>query len=331
MPCYNAAATLPETLASLARQTQLDFELVAVDDGSTDATPAILQAWQTGSRQLTLVYQPHAGIVPALQAGLAACRGAYIARLDADDLCLPERLQRQKEYLDIHPEIDLVACRVAGYPPESLREGLRLYLAWQNSLLDDAAIRREMFVESPFVHPSVMFRRAAAARAGGYREAGWAEDYDLWLRLYLNGSRFARLPETLLHWRDRPERLTRTDPRYSFENFLRAKAAYLMPGPLHDREMIFIWGAGTVGRRLGRELIRLGAPVTAWFDVDPRKVGSTRFGRPILAGSDLPEAWRQAARPVLLAAVGTRNARPIVRARLAGYGLIEGQDWWFAA
>jgi glycosyltransferase involved in cell wall biosynthesis len=335
MPCYNAAATLPQALHSLARQTLQAFELVIVDDGSTDGAPEILSSWAAGGLRpglrLNLVYQPHAGIVPALRRGLAACCGDYVARMDTDDLCQPERLRLQRDYLDAHPDIDLVACRTGGFPQAGMRDGMRRYLDWQNALLNDADLRREMFVESPFVHPSVMFRRAAVERVGGYCEPGWAEDYDLWLRMYIAGSGFGRLPETLLLWRDRPERLTRTDPRYSLENFLRAKAFYLLQGPLKDRDPVFIWGAGTAGRRLGRELIRLGAPVQAYFDIDPRKVGGSRFGRRILAGEDLPGMWRAADRPALLAAVGTRGARPIVRARLAGFGLAEGADWWFAA
>jgi hypothetical protein len=251
--------------------------------------------------------------------------------MDADDLCRPERFRLQAGYLKTHPEISVLGCRVAGYPPGQVREGFRIYLEWLNALLEDEDIRRELFVESPLVHPSVVYRRGAVLRAGGYQEHGWPEDYDLWLRLYLDGARFARLPKVLLDWRDDPERLTRTDPRYSLENFLRLKAHYLARGPLSGRDALFIWGAGMVGRRISKHLLRQGLPLQAFFDVDSRKIGRTRRGYPILPPGDLPTWWARFERPALLAAVGARGARPLIRPRLNALGLVEGCDWWFAA
>lgn len=85
MPCYNAADTLPEALQSLSAQTWHDFEIIAVDDGSTDATPLVLRDWARKERRLRLLSQPHQGIIAALNAGLEQCQGQYIARMDADD------------------------------------------------------------------------------------------------------------------------------------------------------------------------------------------------------------------------------------------------------
>jgi glycosyltransferase involved in cell wall biosynthesis len=331
MPCYNAAATLDEALESLACQTLTDFEIVAVDDGSTDATPQRLQEWARRENRLRLLSQPHAGIIPALNAGLAACQAPYVARMDTDDRAHPERLASQQAYLEAHPETALVSCQVAGFPAGQVRQGFRIYIDWLNSLLSDEDIRREIFVESPLPHPSVTFRRQAVLEAGGYQERGWAEDYDLWLRLYLAGARFAKLPRVLLEWRERPDRLTRTDGRYSLENFLRAKAYYLGRGPLGGREAVFIWGAGMVGRRLSKHLLRQGLPLVAFVDIDPRKIGRTRHGLPILSPEELPEWWMRYASPALLAAVGARGARQLIRHRLASLGLREGLDWWGAA
>jgi glycosyltransferase involved in cell wall biosynthesis len=331
MPCYNAAATLDEALESLACQTLTDFEIMAVDDGSTDATLQSLQTWARREKRLRLLSQPHAGIIPALNVGLAACQSPYVARMDADDRSHPERLARQVPYLDAHPETALVSCQVAGFPEVQVRQGFQIYFEWLNSLLSNEDIRREMFVESPLPHPSVTFRRRAVLEVGGYQERRWAEDYDLWLRLYLAGWRFAKLPQVLLEWRERPDRLTRTDGRYSLENFLRAKAYYLGCGPLRGREAVFIWGAGMVGRRLSKHLLRQGLPLVAFVDIDPRKIGRTRRGLPILAPEELPEWWKRYRTPALLAAVGARGARQLIRSRLSSFGLREGMDWWGAA
>lgn len=331
MPCYNAAQTLPEALESLSSQSYPHFEIILVDDGSTDATPAILVGWKSQEPRLRVISQAHLGIVEALNTGLGACQGAYIARMDADDRCHPERFERQMRYLLAHPEVAIVGCQVAAFPQSQVREGFQLYLQWQNALLSNADIRREIFIESPLAHPSVVFRKDWIADVGGYQEHGWAEDYDLWLRLYLAGAHFVKLPEVLLHWRERPQRLTRTHSRYSLENFLRAKAHYLILGPLADRDAVIIWGAGMIGRRLSKHLLRAGAPLVAFIDIDPRKIGNTRRGLPILPPEALPEWWGRYHSPVLLAAVGARGARQLIRHRLVGMGLQEGQDWWGVA
>ena len=331
IPCYNAAAMLEETLHNLAAQTHPDFEVLAVNDGSTDDTPAILKSWAARNPRFRTLTIEHAGIIAALNAGLNACRGDYIARMDADDLTHPDRLTLQAAYLDTHPDVALVSCQVEGFPQGNVREGFRIYLDWLNSLTTDEDIRREIFVESPVAHPSVMFRRQTIQELGGYQEHGWAEDYDLWLRLYLSGVRFAKLPQTLLQWREHHHRLTRTDSRYSLENFLRAKAHYLARGPLADRDAIIIWGSGMTGKRISKHLLRQDLPLVAFIDIDPKKIGRTRRGLPILSPDDLMAEWNKYRKPALLAAVGARGARQLIRDRLTKLGLQEAVDWWGVA
>mgnify|MGYP005848781443 CR=1 FL=1 len=135
----------------------------------------------------------------------------------------------------------------------------------------------------------------------------------------------------LLEWREYPQRLTRRDSRYSLENFLRAKAYYLAQGPLKDRDSVIIWGAGMTGRRLSKHLQRMQIPLTAFVDIDPRKIGRTCRGKPILPPEDLPTWLKRGANPVVLAAVGARNARRLIRKQLSNMGLCEGKDWWCTA
>jgi glycosyltransferase involved in cell wall biosynthesis len=331
MPCYNAAATVDEAMQSIVEQSLGDFELVAVDDGSTDETLARLEGWAARDDRIVVLRRPHGGLVTALQAGLAACRAPLVARMDADDRSLPKRLALQAAFLESHPELTVVGCLVEGFPAQDVREGFRLYLEWMNGLKTPQEIARELFVESPLAHPSVVMRREAVDQVGGYQERGWPEDYDLWLRLSLAGASFAKVPEVLLLWREHPGRATRTDRRYAVENFLRAKAHYLVRGPLLGIESLVVWGAGQMGRRLSKHLVRAGVPLRAFIDIDPDKVGRTRSGAPILAPEELPGLWASLPRPALLAAVGSRGARGLIRQQLVAIGLEEGRDWWAAA
>ncbi|HEB64981.1 MAG TPA: glycosyltransferase [Chloroflexi bacterium] len=331
LPCYNAADTLDEALESLAEQTFRDFEVVAVDDGSADATPDILTRWSGRGLPLRVVRAPHRGLVPALKEGLAACRAPLVARMDADDRAHPERFTAQVDFLRSHPAVDVVSCLVEAFPKAQVRPGMERYLAWLNALVTSEAIRREIFVESPLVHPSVVFRKAAVESVGGYREASWAEDYDLWLRLCLRGAHFAKVPRVLHFWRERPQRLTRRHSRYSLKNFLRAKAHYLKRGPLSGRDALILWGAGQMGRWFSAALLEEGLSPAAWVDIDPRKIGRTRRGVRVHSVEALPALWAEYRRPALLVSVGARGARPLIRTRLQTFGLREGVDWWAVA
>lgn len=327
LPCYNASNTLEESLTSLSSQTFNDYEIVAVDDGSSDTTLEILQDWSARDRRIKVLSSLHRGIVHALNKGLQRCCSPLVARMDADDRCHPERLARQYKYLDSHPGVSLVSCQVAGFPQNHVRKGFQIYIEWLNGLITHEDICREIFIESPIPHPSVMFRRADVLRVGTYSDKGWAEDYDLWLRMYLKGMRFAKLPERLLEWRERTDRLTRSDSRYSLENFLRAKAFYLSEGPLKGMDAVFVWGAGMIGRRLSKHLLRNNNPLVAFIDVDKAKIGRTLRELPIISPEALSDSLAKYRRTIILSAVGARGARLKIREFLAGSGLSEGRDW----
>ena len=331
MPVFNAASTLAATLESLRAQTFKDFEVVAVDDGSEDGSRSILEAWRRRLPRLRLVPQPHAGLVEALNKGAEFCDGEYIARMDADDLAHPLRFEKQVGLIAGDDSVSVASCLVETFPPEQVGEGMRIYEAWLNSLIEPADIRREIFVESPIPHPTAMVRRREFLELGGYLDFGWPEDYDLWLRYFVAGRKFAKVPEVLLSWREHPGRLTHTDSRYSVENFLRAKARYLVEGPLQEADEVIVWGAGKTGRRLSKHLLRQDVNLTAFVDIATDKVGGSMRGAPIIGVEDLAVTWERARCPLLLVAVASRGARSLIRRELGKLQLEEGSDYWCVA
>jgi len=331
MPCRNAGETVDEAVESVLAGSFRDLEFIAVDDGSDDDTPERLAAWERKDRRLRLIRQAKQGIIAALNAGLASSQAPLVARMDADDISLPERLSKQVACMEADPDLAVLGSLVRAFPEADVRAGFRIYIDWLNSLVSHAEITRQIFVESPLAHPSVVMRRGWVEKVGGYQERGWPEDYDLWLRLHEAGAAFAKVPELLLMWREHADRATRTDSRYAVENFLRAKAHYLVRGPLAERDGVIIWGAGQMGKRLSKHLLREGAELAAFVDVDPKKIGRSRRGRPIVAVENLEEWWGRYERPVVLAAVGSRGARALIRQQLVERGLVEGRDWWAVA
>ena len=329
-PVHNGAATLPRALASLSRQSYADWELIAVDDGSTDGTATILAATASDEPRLRILTQPHAGIVAALNRGLMETRAPLIARMDADDECLPARLERQVAFLDEHPEIGVCATQVAFGGDASLNRGYALHVEWTNSLLTPEQIALNRFVESPLAHPSVMFRHSLVAEHGGYREHAWPEDYELWLRWLDAGVRFAKVPEPLVVWHDPPQRLSRSHPRYTTEAFYACKCHYLarwVERHLAPGRPLYLRGAGKTTRRRFAALAEYGVHLAGYVDVDISKIGHRIAGLPVLAPDSVPPA----AECFVLGAVGNRGAREFIRGQLCGQGRLEGRDFLMVA
>ena len=322
LPAYNAQSTILEAIRSLQRQTLADFEIVAVDDGSSDETGAILE--EISDARLRVIRIPHSGLIPALNTGLSECRGELIARMDADDYCHPERLRLQSEFMAAHPEVSICGCLVRSFPRSCVKAGFLRYESWLNSLIAHEEIARDIFIESPLAHPSVMMRADDLRALGGYRDMGWPEDYDLWLGFFMAGKRLGKVEKTLLFWRESEHRLTFTDSRYSVENFLRLKAYFL--AKITTRPVI-VWGAGMIGRRLIKHLVREGVKPIAVIDIDPKKIGGHTRGIPIVPPEELadhPDAF-------VISAVGSEGARDIIRANLIRLGRRETTDFICAA
>lgn len=322
MPVRNEEHYLERTLDSLYRQSYTKWELIAVDDGSSDLTPAILAKAADTDRRVTLIRIENGGLVAALNTALKASKAPLLARIDGDDICHPQRLELQSAWLDAHPEIGLVASNFRHFPRKDLKRGMIEYEKWQNGLTDHALIIRDLFVESPFVHPSVMMRRDVIQKLEGYQENGWPEDYDLWLRMAEAGIQFAKLPQTLLFWRDHPKRATRNMEEYALSSFRNCKCYYLLRSFLHNIKDVVIAGAGQEARAWQRLLAAAGVTVSGWLDVDPKKVGRILHNAPIINSEELKLNGRK-----MIVAIGVRGAREQFRGVAKGLGWQEGLDF----
>ncbi|BDG72343.1 glycosyltransferase family 2 protein [Roseomonas fluvialis] len=196
MPVRDGARHLPEALGSILCQTWRDFECVVCDDGSVDATPEILARAEAADARLRVLRLPRSGIVAALNAGLAAARADWVARMDADDIAAPDRLEHQMAAAARHPESAAIggAWRVVGADGR-----VRRHIAPPT---EPDAIAEALLRHNPLAHPTMLLRRDAVLALGGYRAAFHsAEDYDLWLRL-AERHPIRCVPETLIDYRE---------------------------------------------------------------------------------------------------------------------------------
>ena len=323
LPVRDGAEHLPDCIASLRAQTDGDFEVVAVDDGSQDATPDLLHAWASADSRVQVIMQEPSGLVVALERARAHASGVWLARMDADDAALPGRFAAQRALMERDPSLVGCGCGVRYVPRELVLGGALRYERWLNSLTTSDALARDVFVECPLAHPTFFMRADAVAAAHGYLDRGWPEDYDLILRLWRLGGRFGTVPQVLLHWREGECRLSRTDPSYSHEAFRRCKAHHLAASLLSERDGVVVWGAGPTGKLFALALAGEGVRIRAFVDLDPRKIGQHIRGAPVLTPAGIQE-YRNA---FCVAAVGQLGAREEIRAALAELGWRDGTDF----
>ena len=323
LPVRNGCKFLSQAVDSILSQSFENLELLLIDDHSTDNA---ISALDQSDPRLKVFNSKGNGVVDASNTGFELGRGRYIARMDADDISLPSRIQCQLDYLDKHPEVDISGCCVEIFSEAGIQGGLERYQTWLNSVCEPEQIHQQMFIESPLPNPGLMFRKVALQQLGGYRSNRWPEDYDLLLRADAANMRMGKPEPVLLRWREHETRLTHTDSLYDRKNFMQAKSHFLVHHRLQGRTVI-IWGAGPTGRLLFDLITAEGGKVEGFIEVHPRRIGGLKRGLPVWPVDKVKTLGNS----MLLLAVGTAGAREEIADYLDKHNKIPGQDYLFAA
>jgi glycosyltransferase involved in cell wall biosynthesis len=324
LPVFNAEQTIERAVRSILDQTLTDLELIVVDDGSTDDTALIVD--HISDPRLQLIQAEHRGVAAAANTGNAVALSPLIARMDADDISHPRRLEKQHDLL-LGQNFDLVGCQVRILDPSGQEtETMRRYARWINEeTIEPDQIVGLRFVELPLVNPTILARRSYFELQ--FRDDAFPEDYDLMLRAAAQGLRFGKVREVLFDWIDRPDRLTRRDARYSVDAFACCRQTHLLAGPLRNIAEVDLWGVGQTGKPWLRWLQSQGFTVRQGYDVNQRKIRTQIHGVRIAH----PDSLSVADGTPLIIAVGAANAREVILPQIHSCGYVPGQDAWFVA
>ena len=324
IPYFNAEKTLARAVESILNQTLTDFELLLVNNNSTDNSAKIASHYAVVDKRVVLLNEQCKGVAFAANTGNRAAKGQYIARMDADDVSLPQRLEKQVALLDQKPEIGVVSCLIHHVGHHSNTQGIQRYVDWVNTLVSHNQIEVNRFVEMPLINPTTMFRRQLIADFGGYVQGDFPEDYELWLRWMSKGVKIEKVEEVLFEWYDSDTRLTRSDKRYSQDAFYRIKSKYLTEWlQNHNISSVWVWGAGRLSRKRAGMLQLQGVVIEGYIDVKDRDfecsvcVSYTKFN------------WQVPC--FILSYVANHGAREKIRSFLISKGKIEGLDFLLVA
>ncbi len=326
LPFYQVGHEFDQAIESIVKQSFREWQLLLISNNSNMEGLEMASKWSRSDSRIRLTEESRQGIASALNTGLEQCSTPYIARMDADDIAHPDRLQRQVSFLESHPDIDVVSSQTAFHSNIPGSDGYSLFVDWQNGIITPEEHDLYRFVESPLAHPTIMFKRALVEQHGPYSTGPVPEDYELWLRWMDQGARFHKIASPLLTWKDHAGRLSRTHDNYSREAFYQVKCDYLarwISRQVPATKKIIVCGSSRIGRKRAALLQDHGVAIFGFTDVKKRPNRQVNFLR--IDELTEPGPW------FLVNFIARRGVGQAIRNHFEGLGFIEGRDFIMAA
>ena len=272
MPIRNAELYLEDCLLSIINQTEKNWELLAINDHSTDTTNTILQQFSEKDNRIKIFDNSGSGIIEALRFAYSKSKGDFITRMDADDIMPTHKLQTLKNALTTQGEGHVATGLVEYFADFPLGDGYLKYQDWLNSLTQAGHNFKEIYKECSIPSPCWMVSRKDFETCEGFTPNRYPEDYDLAFRFYKYGLKVIPNSDILHLWRDYQKRTSRTDDNYADNTFLNIKMHYFLDLEYKTNKTIVLWGAGKKGKEIAKILIAKNIPFQ-WACNNPKKIG----------------------------------------------------------
>lgn len=287
MPVKNASIFLEECLNSILNQSFQNWELVVVDDHSTDNSFEILEGYQSKDQRIQVLKNNGNGIIEALSLAYEHSKGDFITRMDADDIMVEDKIEKLYAAIQQHPH-SVATAKVKYFNAEGIGEGYAKYEQWLNELVDNESHYDNIYKECVIPSPCWMTTRSILNEIGGFEQLNYPEDYDLCFKFYKLKIPVTSVPLVLHHWRDYSSRTSRTDPNYADNTFLDLKIQYFLKCDYRKSDILSIWGAGKKGKYIANKLSKLGINFN-WYTNNPNKIGHTVYDTTLLSTALMTE------------------------------------------
>ena len=273
MPMYNAEAHIEACLESIVKQSYSNWQLIVVNDFSTDRSKDIVERFSLRDSRISCVDNIEKGIIPALQLAYSLSIGNFITRMDADDIMPTNKLESLQS--NCIPNV-CVTAKVKYFSDDELFGGYIRYAEWLNSLVDNANHYSAIYKECIIPSPCWMMCRETFDKIGGFQSEIYPEDYDLCFRMYEHNITILGIDGILHLWRDHGSRASRNDPNYMDQHFLKLKMHYFKKLEYQTADKIVLWGAGKTGKLWAKGLAESGLNYR-WITGNPKKIGHNIF------------------------------------------------------
>lgn len=323
MPVFNTELYLRNCLDSILQQTFGDWELIAIDDFSTDGSAGILEEYSQRDSRIHWHVNDEKGIIPALRKAYDRSLGSIIHRMDSDDIMPRNKLKNLRSILCEKGPGSVATGKVEYFSTSwEVRRGFLDYASWINLQIEQGTIFDDIFMECPVASPAWMMFRKDLDAIGGIVRGPYPEDYDLVFRMYVNGLTPYGSEEVVHLWRDWSDRASRTKEEYADQLFFELKLYYFLKYKYKNDHAVVLWGAGRKGKKLFKTIQKAGIPVE-WVTENENKTGHNIYGT-ILKD---PAAIDQNSQ--IIVAVSDPEGKADIRRYLQSLGKENNKDLFF--
>ena len=323
MAFRNTERFLPECLDSVLAQTDPNWELIAVDDASSDGSRALVESYAARDPRVKVFSSDGRGLIPTLQTCYRHCTGAYINRMDSDDRMPPRKVEVLRAALEAHGPGNMAVGLVEHFAEDGVMGGFRMYEDWLNALTRREANWDGLWKECVVQSHCWLVYREDFDRCGAFNPERYPEDYDLCFRFYRAGLKVRKVEELVHLWRDRPDRISRTEPEYLDQTYYDLKLNYFDELAWDRNRPLVIWGAGPKGKKLARKMQELEMPFE-WVTDNEKKTGLQIYDVLLHPTSYVAELER----PQVISAVSGPDDRKAVFESLESKGLVHNKDFF---
>ena len=324
MPFRNTEEYLKECLDSIRIQSYSNWELLAVNDHSSDGSENIVKEYSNLDERILLLQNSGKGIIHALRTAYSACKGEYITRMDSDDIMLPKKISTLLENLKRSGAGHVAVGQVQYFSDRGISDGYARYESWINELTRTGSNFSERYKECVIPSPCWMIHKEDLEHCGAFLSDRYPEDYDLTFRFYEQGLKCIPCQDILHLWRDYDTRTSRTSEHYAQNYFLDIKFHYFLKLDYDKNRPLALWGAGYKGKTLAKGLKNKDIPFT-WLCDNPKKIGKSIYEIPLVKFQHLSLMQN----PQSIISVANEKSQEEIRKYLSQLGLNKPGDAFF--